>query len=123
MTSNNRISPRPPPRPPPPKFVVFMTFKLPDSADGEEMLEIIIKWTKDFRREKERLPSSFELRKYIKKKHSIALMIDQRVTEGEKIPFFGKPALTTTLPAQLSIKFGLYQEGFPIKALYIPDIL
>tara|TARA_B100001057_G_scaffold284375_1_gene284693 strand:+ start:122 stop:979 length:858 start_codon:yes stop_codon:yes gene_type:complete len=45
--------------------------------------------------------------KYIKKKHSIALMIDQRVTEGEKIPFFGKPALTTTLPAQLSIKFNL----------------
>ena len=34
-------------------------------------------------------------------------MIDQRVTEGEKIPFFGKPALTTTLPAQLSIKFNL----------------
>ena len=29
-------------------------------------------------------------------------MIDQRVSEGEKINFFGKPALTTTLPAQLS---------------------
>ena len=27
-------------------------------------------------------------------------MIDQRVSEGEKIDFFGKPALTTTLPAQ-----------------------
>ena len=34
-------------------------------------------------------------------------MIDQRVSEGEKINFFGKPALTTTLPAQLSLKFGL----------------
>ena len=44
---------------------------------------------------------------YIKKKHSIALMIDQRVSEGEKIIFFDKPALTTTLPAQLSIKFNL----------------
>ncbi len=44
---------------------------------------------------------------YIKKKHSIALMIDQRVSEGEKIDLFSKPALTTTLPAQLSIKFGL----------------
>jgi len=44
---------------------------------------------------------------YIKKKHSIALMIDQRVSEGEKIDLFNKPALTTTLPAQLSIKFGL----------------
>ena len=45
--------------------------------------------------------------KYIKEDHSIALMIDQRVSEGEKISFFGKPALTTTLPAQLSSKFNL----------------
>ena len=44
---------------------------------------------------------------FIKKKHSIALMIDQRVSEGEKIDFFGKPALTTTLPAQLAIKYDL----------------
>jgi KDO2-lipid IV(A) lauroyltransferase len=44
---------------------------------------------------------------YIKKKHSVALMIDQRVSEGEKINFFGKPAFTTTLPAQLSIKYNL----------------
>jgi len=44
---------------------------------------------------------------YIKNDHCIALMIDQRVSEGSLINFFGKPALTTTLPAQLSIKFGL----------------
>ena len=44
---------------------------------------------------------------YIKKNYSIALMIDQRVSEGEKINFFGKPALTTTLPAQLSTKYDL----------------
>tara|TARA_B100001057_G_scaffold499133_1_gene608670 strand:- start:1306 stop:2163 length:858 start_codon:yes stop_codon:yes gene_type:complete len=44
---------------------------------------------------------------YIKKNKSIALMIDQRVSEGEKVNFFNKPALTTTLPAQLSMKFGL----------------
>ena len=44
---------------------------------------------------------------YIKKKHSIALMIDQRVSEGERIDFFDEPALTTSLPAQLSIKFNL----------------
>ena len=37
---------------------------------------------------------------FIKKDVSIALMIDQRVSEGEKINFFGKPALNTTLPAQ-----------------------
>ena len=44
---------------------------------------------------------------YIKQKHNIALMIDQRVSEGKQVNFFGKPALTTTLPAQLSIKYNL----------------
>ncbi len=44
---------------------------------------------------------------FINKGVSIALMIDQRVSEGEKINFFGKPALTTTLPAQLAIKYNL----------------
>ena len=44
---------------------------------------------------------------YINKGYSIALMIDQRVSEGEKVNFFGKPALTTTLPAQLAIKYNL----------------
>ena len=44
---------------------------------------------------------------YIKKGFSIALMIDQRVSEGELINFFNKPALTTTLPAQLALKFNL----------------
>ena len=34
-------------------------------------------------------------------------MIDQRVSEGEKINFFNKPALTTTLPSQLSLKYNL----------------
>ena len=44
---------------------------------------------------------------YIKNDFSIALMIDQRVSEGEKINFFKKPALTTTLPAQLALKYKL----------------
>ena len=34
-------------------------------------------------------------------------MIDQRVSEGEKINFFNIAALTTTLPAQLSMKFDI----------------
>ena len=34
-------------------------------------------------------------------------MIDQRVSEGEKIKFFNEDALTTTLPAQLALKFDL----------------
>ena len=44
---------------------------------------------------------------YIKKDFSIALMIDQRVSEGKLINFFGVPALTSTLPAQLAIKYNL----------------
>ena len=44
---------------------------------------------------------------YIKKDHCIALMVDQRVSEGEIVDLFSKPSLTTTLPAQLSIKFDL----------------
>ena len=44
---------------------------------------------------------------YIKAGYSIALMIDQRVSEGESLNFFNKPALTTTLPAQLALKFEL----------------
>ena len=45
--------------------------------------------------------------KYIKNNFSIALMIDQRVSEGKNIPFFNRNALTTTLPAQIAIKFNI----------------
>ncbi len=41
----------------------------------------------------------------IKDGYSIALMMDQRVSEGEKISFFNVPAFTSTIPAQLSLKF------------------
>ena len=44
---------------------------------------------------------------YIKKNYNVALMVDQRVSEGKKLPFFEEPALTTTLPAQLALKFNL----------------
>jgi KDO2-lipid IV(A) lauroyltransferase len=44
---------------------------------------------------------------YLEKKTCVALMIDQRLSEGEKINFFNKSALTTTLPAQLSIKYNI----------------
>ena len=43
----------------------------------------------------------------IKKKISIALMIDQRVSEGKKLPFFDHEAFTTTMPAQIALKFNL----------------
>ena len=37
--------------------------------------------------------------------YSIALMVDQRVGQAPKIPFFGEPAHTTTIPAQLALKY------------------
>ena len=46
-----------------------------------------------------------ELLFFLKKNYSIALMIDQRVSEGIKCNFFGEPAFTTTIPAQLVKKF------------------
>tara|TARA_B100001093_G_C26787597_1_gene997390 strand:- start:49 stop:924 length:876 start_codon:yes stop_codon:yes gene_type:complete len=44
---------------------------------------------------------------YLKNNFSIALMIDQRVSEGKRIPFFENMALTTTMPAQIALKFSL----------------
>ena len=49
---------------------------------------------------------------YLKKNNSIALMVDQRVGESERYPFFGIPAHTTTIPAQLALKYDL--EIIPI---------
>jgi len=46
-----------------------------------------------------------KLLKYFKKGSSIAIMIDQRVSEGEKIKFFNHDAYTTTIPAQFSKKY------------------
>ena len=40
-----------------------------------------------------------------KNNYSIALMVDQRVGEGPRINFFGKPAQTTTIPAQLALRY------------------
>ena len=44
---------------------------------------------------------------YLKKNYNIALMIDQRLSEGKKLPFFNEMALTTTLPAQLALRFNI----------------
>ena len=46
-----------------------------------------------------------ELLKRFKQGTSIALMIDQRVSEGIKVDFFNQKALTTTIPAQFVKKF------------------
>ncbi len=43
--------------------------------------------------------------KLLKEGTSVALMIDQRVREGEKVTFFNHLATTTTIPAQLIKKY------------------
>jgi len=48
---------------------------------------------------------SREIIKNLIKGKSIALMIDQRVREGEKVKFFDNLATTTTIPAQLVKKY------------------
>ena len=58
-----------------------------------------------------------ELLKLYKKGYSMALMIDQRVSEGIKSKFFNEDALTTTIPAQFIKKFNckvvpIYIERF-----------
>ena len=46
-----------------------------------------------------------ELLSLFHKGHSVALMIDQRLSEGIKSKFFGEEAYTTTIPAQFVKKF------------------
>ena len=41
----------------------------------------------------------------IKEGYSIALMVDQRVGEGPRTLLFNKPAHTTTIPAQIALKY------------------
>jgi len=47
-----------------------------------------------------------DLLNLFKKNFSVALMIDQRVSEGEDIDLFNRSAKTTTIPAQLVKKYG-----------------
>jgi len=61
-----------------------------------------------------------EILKKIQEKYSIALMIDQRVTEGEKVLFFNQPAYTTTIPAQIALKFS--SKIVPISLKRISDV-
>ncbi len=46
-----------------------------------------------------------EALEFMKQGYSIALMVDQRVSEGSKLNFFNSDAYTTTLPAQLATRF------------------
>ncbi len=44
---------------------------------------------------------------YLNKNYCIALMIDQRLGEGDRIKLFNKEAHTTSLPAQLAFKYDI----------------
>ena len=48
---------------------------------------------------------SREIIKKIKDGYSIALMVDQRVSEGPRLSFFNKEAHTTTIPVQIALKY------------------
>ena len=56
----------------------------------------------------------------VKNGYSIALMVDQRVGEGLRISFFNQPAQTTTIPAQLSLKYDY--KLVPISLKRVGDI-
>ena len=55
---------------------------------------------------KKGLGGTRELLRLFKENYSVALMIDQRVSEGIKVNFYGQKASTTTIPAQLAKKYG-----------------
>ena len=63
---------------------------------------------------------SRQLLSYFKKGHSIALMIDQRVSQGIRSNFFKYEAYTTTIPAQFVKKFNC--KVVPIYIERIGDI-
>ena len=46
-----------------------------------------------------------ELLNKIKNGYSVIILADQRISEGKKVEFFNCPALTTTIPAQISLRF------------------
>jgi KDO2-lipid IV(A) lauroyltransferase len=51
----------------------------------------------------------------IKNKKNIAIMIDQKVSQGIKSKLFAKDALTTNIPAQLALKHGYLLQPLKIK--------
>ena len=59
-----------------------------------------------------------EILKYFKKNMSIALMIDQRVSEGIKCNFFNEQAFTTTIPAQFVKKYNSDIVPIHIERIY-----
>lgn len=55
----------------------------------------------------------------LRKPGALFIIVDQRVDDGEWLPFFGRPAQTTTTPARLARRFGC--PIVPGRALLLPD--
>jgi len=43
----------------------------------------------------------------VRSKHLVAMLVDQRMSDGIEVPFFGIPAMTPAAPAQLSLRHGV----------------
>lgn len=59
-----------------------------------------------------------ELIRQLERGRSLGLLVDQRVDSGEPVPFFGRPSLTTLVPARLALKLGL--EMVPTRVERLP---
>lgn len=47
-----------------------------------------------------------EILSMLKKGEGVGMLIDQRLSEGIPVPFFGQPAMTTDAPAQFALRLG-----------------
>lgn len=54
-----------------------------------------------------------DLMRHLEAGRSLGVIADQRVDGGEPLPFFGRPASTTAVPARLALKLGL--ELVPVR--------
>jgi KDO2-lipid IV(A) lauroyltransferase len=73
-----------------------------------------------------------EMVKHLKKGGIIAIVADLHVHKGELIDFFGKPAVTSTVPAELALKYGAaliptygirQENGLDFEVIVNPEIL
>ena len=53
--------------------------------------------------------------KAVQVKTNIAVMVDQSITQGKKIDFFGEKAFTTSIPSQLALKYNYQIVTIAIK--------
>lgn len=65
--------------------------------------------------------------KAVQVKTNIAVMVDQSITQGRRIDFFGEKAFTTSIPSQLALKYGYQIVPISIKRVkkyqFVIDIL